>query len=105
MSSLSRLADPAGAGIKIVSKLACENFSQLASIVGVSMDKDQGQEGDIKSILSQWISEKSQRPSTWRSLLAVLQELNLSDLAQEIEDYMCGKKFYLEVYACTQQGS
>ena len=96
MSSLLRLEE--GAGIKVVSSLA-EIPRQLASVAGVHMDermergltrvKSKG--ASVEIIVGRWESGTSQRPLTWRSLLDVLRELGLTDLSQELEDYMLGE--------------
>ena len=88
MSSLSRLEE--GAGIKIVSSLVEIPTQQLLSTARIFLEAvTEG--ASIEVIVRQWIeSGYSLRPPTWRSLLAVLRELDLTDLSQQIEDYMHG---------------
>ena len=88
MSSLSRLEE--GAGIKIVSSLAKIPTQQLLSTTGISL-KAVTEGASIEVTVGQWESGNSQHPPTWRSLLAVLRKLDLTDLSQQIEDYMHGE--------------
>ena len=41
----------------------------------------------LEVLLGLWLSGRSPRPPTWRSLLQVLTELGLQELSQQIEDY------------------
>ena len=85
MSSLSRLEE--GAGIKIVSSLVQIPIQQLLSTTGIPLTEN----ASIEVIVGQWESGNSQHLPTWRSLLAVLRELDLTELSQQIEDYMHGE--------------
>ena len=60
---------------------------QLLSTTGIPV-KAVTEGASIEVIVGQWESGNSQHPPTWRSLLAVLRELDLTDLSQQIEDYM-----------------
>ena len=44
----------------------------------------------VEIILAQWTAGRSLRPPTWRSLIEVLCEVGLSNLGQELEDFMSG---------------
>ena len=72
---------------------------QLVSVAGVHLNENgkraltraRTKGASLEIIVSQWESGSSQRPPTWQSLLAILQELDLKELSQEIEDYMHGE--------------
>ena len=85
MSSLSRLEE--GAGIKIVSSLAEIPTQRLLSTTGIHLLPV----ASVEVIVRHWETGNSKHRPTWRSLLAVLRELDLTDLSQQTEDYMQGE--------------
>ena len=91
MSCLSKLEE--GAGIKVVSSLACVP-SQLISIVGIELQDHAilSKSSCVEVIVGQWKSGGGKLLPTWKSLLDVLKELDLEDLSQAIEDYMHGEQ-------------
>ena len=45
----------------------------------------------VEVFLETWLSGRSPRPSTWRSLLQVLREVGLEELCQQVEDCFHGE--------------
>ena len=91
MSSLSRLE---GMGIHIISPLA-QNSSEVVSIAHIPDALADGltEIASVELIVGQWGSGNEQSlPRTWKSLLHILNQLKLSGLAQEIQDYMDGEE-------------
>ena len=80
MSVLSRLE---AAGIRVVTSLE-ENLKQLAEKIGVSSP-------NYYTIMTKWVESEGNSPPTWKSLHAVLRELHLEKLSQEIEEYLSCK--------------
>lgn len=87
------------ANIKVI-KLLSEVKRKFITAAGVTLDaraeskisslKDP--EVHVEIILNQWKAGRSQRPSTWRSLLDILKELNMQSVSQDILDFMYGKR-------------
>ena len=81
VSTLSRLEL---AGIPVSASLE-KNCEKLSEIIGVSCDGYRG----YHSMMAEWMkSEGNRYPPTWRSLHAILRELSLEELSQEIEEYL-----------------
>lgn len=94
MSALYRLEHT---GIKVVTSLVDE-FKQLQSAVGIMLSPENESDWHAKCrhlaiFIGQWSATKKDRyPQTWRSLLEVIShEMNLKELAQQIEDFMTGE--------------
>ena len=83
MSALFRLEE---AGIELVPSLE-KMHAQLARVLGIKSKV----QGSAEIVVKQWIAGKSPRPPTWSSLYNVLRELNVKELAQQIEEYFSGK--------------
>lgn len=98
---LSRLE--AVMGIQIVSVLA-NKYSVLETSSGVKlMDRFDSRKGEVtftyseknpvlkvREITRQWLWGRSHRPPTWKQLLDVLQDIDLTELSQQIEAFMKG---------------
>ena len=55
-------------------------------------DPDEESSQYVVEVILQWSAEEqSHRPSTWRELLAVLQDIGLELLSQQIEEFLKGK--------------
>ena len=80
MNALDRLE---ATGIKIVTSLYGLH-TKLVDILGV--DKS----WSVSYVINKWMSGRSHRPSTWRTLLDILKKLDLVELSQQIEDYLSG---------------
>ena len=83
-SALSRLE---AAGIPVVTSLA-KVPEKLAETIGVLRNSA------TDNIVQQWISGKSSRPPTWRSLYDVLMELDLEEIGQEIKEYLASELLF-----------
>lgn len=45
----------------------------------------------LKFVIRFWLSEKGRYPPTWRSLHEVLRKLDLTELSQQMEEYLTSK--------------
>ena len=88
-------------GIEIVSVLAKHSTKLASSAVKLKPKNDyrceitlpdpQEQPHEyVIEVISQWSAGKYYNPPTWGELLNVLQDIDLSQLAQSIEDFMKG---------------
>ena len=93
-------------GIQFVSILA-EHHSALTSSSGVKLqprvhrgreialpDANREPAKYVEEVIFQWSAGRSCRFPTWRELLAVLQDIGLVDLSQQIQEFMKGKNHY-----------
>ena len=91
-------------GIQIMSVLN-ERHSTLTSTSGVELQPRVGHYGDkialpdpnmepakyVEEVILQWSAGRSRHPPTWRQLLTVLQDMNLTQLSRQIEEFIKGK--------------
>ena len=95
-------------GIQIVSALA-KLYSPLTSSSRVELkprlyyedgnecevtlpDPDKEPSQYVVEVILQWsVNKDSHRPSTWKELLTVLQDIGLVPLSQQIEEFLKGK--------------
>ena len=94
-------------GIQIVSVLA-EHHSKVTSSSGVKLqprvdllgrtialpDANREPAKYVEEVIFQWSVGRSRRFPTWRQLLAVLQDIGLVDLSQQIQEFIKGKNHY-----------
>ena len=91
MSALDRLE--LAAGISIYNQLApkfltiasalCLDDSALSTLSKSGNNPHKG----LCDVLDRWLSGKSPLPPTWQVLLAILRDIKLEELAQEIDDF------------------
>ena len=90
-------------GVHIVSVLANIHY-QLTTGVQLNVDKrglpdPQTAPGEyVEVVISQWSAGHSPRPSTWRELLQVLQDIGQLEMRQQIEAFMKG--MCTDMYTC-----
>ena len=102
MSTLSKLEHVSSIGI--VSSLS-KVRTKIAPMAEITLDFEALQRLDyienpkvyIEIVIGQWEAGKSQLTPTWSHLFSVLQKLNLQTVGQEIEDYMRGNWFNLDI--------
>ena len=82
MRALSSLEE---AGIPVMSTLS-DYTKHFQNILGLAMFTD----FNLNSLLNYWIVNVWQVPPTWKSLLLIIRQLNLDDLAQRMETYLSG---------------
>ena len=69
------------AGIPLMSSL--DNYTQqIQSLIGVSYVFD------LNSLFSWWEMGMGSLPPTWKNLLQVVHQVNLNDLANQVETYL-----------------
>ena len=73
------------AGIPVMSTLS-DYTKHFQNILGLAMFTD----FNLNSLLNYWIVNVWQVPPTWKSLLLIIRQLNLDDLAQRMETYLSG---------------
>ncbi len=73
----------ASAGISLIDELLQHTPTAFPVVAGV----DVREMYDL--ILRQWASARGLHPPTWTELFRVLQEMGLSELADQIEKYLC----------------
>ena len=90
-------------GVHIVSVLADIHY-QLTTTSGVQLQPLLDEDGDeielpdpqtapgqyVEEVIYQWSAGQSPRPSTWRELLQILQDIGQLELRQQIEAFMKG---------------
>ncbi len=103
MSSLHRLES---VGINIVTSLK-EIYMQVMAATGIipeylmpRLTKSMTYTECLEIIVDEWVLEGGLYLPTWRSLLTILEQLNLKHLGQQIEDYFYGMKFLLAILCC-----
>ena len=102
MSTLLKLDKVAN--IQII-KLLSEVKGKFITAAGVTLDSRaeskinilKDPEVQVEIILNQWRAGRSQRPATWRSLLEVMNELDMQCVSQDILDFMHGKRDRLQI--------
>ena len=82
MRALSSLEE---AGIPVMSTLS-DYTKHFQNILGLATFTD----FNLNSLLDYWISNVRQVPPTWKSLLLIIRQLDLDDLAQQMETYLSG---------------
>lgn len=82
-SALHRLE---ATGIPVMTSIAGVQ-KPLAVAIGVQYNSYQSP--DIDKILEQWVSGNTSQPPTWRSLYDVLRKLDLEELSEQIDEYLC----------------
>ena len=91
MTALNRLE--VAAGIFIIDQLAPKFIAvatllclDASTIVTHSKTTNNPREG-LSGVLTKWFAGKSPLPTTWQVLLEILRDIELGELAQEIEDF------------------
>ena len=88
MSALSKLEY---AGVHIITSLkAIHNQLMIHTGVRISYIYTNSLE-HVEKVVHEWESGRTRFPSTWKSLLNELKELNLEGLSQQIENFLYGE--------------
>ena len=87
MSAIERLA--AEADINICFELApkCHEMIEKLSLPQ-SLSRNQSPINTIMVALNEWLAGKTSLPPTWSKMMAVLREIEMTDLAVRIERYL-----------------
>lgn len=80
MEALNSLPD---AGIPLMTSLDDYTW-QILTILGVYSFYIT----DLKTLFSKWVMGEGNIPPTWRNLLQIFRQLNLDDLAYQVESYL-----------------
>ena len=82
MRALSSLKE---AGIPVM-RTPSDYTKRIQNILGLATFTD----FNFNSLLDYWITNVGQVPPSWKSLLLIIRQLNLDDLAQKMESYLSG---------------
>ena len=87
ISAIARLA--AKANINICHELApkcCEMIEKLS--LPQSLSRNQSPTGTVMVVFDEWLAGKTSPPPTWSKMMAILREIEMTDLAVRIEKYL-----------------
>lgn len=88
MTALNRLE--VAAGISIIDKLA-PKFVAMAVFLCIDastmVTHRNNPHEELSGVFTKWFADKSPLPTTWQVLLEMLRDIELGELAQEIDDF------------------
>jgi len=88
MTALNRLE--VAAGISIIDKLA-PKFVAMAAFLCIDastmVTHRNNPHEELSGVFTKWFADKSPLPTTWQVLLEMLRDIELGELAQEIDDF------------------
>lgn len=88
MTALNRLE--VAAGISIIDKLAPKFVAMTAFLcidASTMVTHRNNPHEELSGVFTKWFAGKSPLPTTWQVLLEILRDIELGELAQEIDDF------------------